>query len=166
MNDLTNLGETLQSIRVKRIWGTEIWLCNTDQYCAKFLDIYSDMMPIHLHPKKDETMINLSKYPVYVWLEANVEDAKPVPKLIKLNPQDSVFIENNTWHTIVTDAESNFVWLADRQRWNPLLHLNQSSCSLSSTAAKRQSINKNIQFPPVRILEVSTTHSDEDVVFR
>ena len=46
----------LQYPNVPKLWGTEIWLVNNDQYCAKFLIINPGYQcSLHMHPVKKET---------------------------------------------------------------------------------------------------------------
>ena len=47
--------------RVVKAWGEEIWLCNTELYCAKVLKLYPGWQcSLHRHKLKDETFLVLS----------------------------------------------------------------------------------------------------------
>ncbi|MDD5192596.1 MAG: cupin domain-containing protein [Candidatus Nanoarchaeia archaeon] len=41
---------------VKKIWGRELWIANTDKYCGKILEINKGFRSsMHYHKDKDET---------------------------------------------------------------------------------------------------------------
>lgn len=157
MNNTDHLGEALTSVTVKRVWGTEIWLANTKSYCAKYLDIYQDLMPVHYHPIKDETMINLSNRPLYVWFKYNTDEA--VARFIRLNPNDSIFIEHNTWHTILSCPP--YRQTPYDVRYEPAAHLCQGP-----EGPPPEEYAFGFLGAPLRVLEVSTSHKEDDVVFK
>lgn len=46
---------------VKKLWGVEYWIVNTDLYCLKYLKINPGFQSsIHAHKNKDETFIGIS----------------------------------------------------------------------------------------------------------
>ena len=52
---------------VKKIWGKELWICNTKLYCGKILELSKGYQcSVHRHLKKDETFYILAGE---VWLE-------------------------------------------------------------------------------------------------
>jgi len=52
--------ETMAFRRVDKTWGRELWLVNTDLYCAKILEVeHSKGGSYHEHRVKDETFIVL-----------------------------------------------------------------------------------------------------------
>lgn len=46
---------------VKKLWGVEYWILNTELYCLKYLKVIPGYQcSIHAHKKKDETFVGLS----------------------------------------------------------------------------------------------------------
>jgi len=46
---------------VRKVWGREVWLINTDKYCAKYLYLDSGYQSsLHRHLVKDETFLVLA----------------------------------------------------------------------------------------------------------
>jgi len=55
-----NLSDFKDYIHVPKVWGEEIWLTNSDKYCAKFLELSSGYQcSLHRHLIKDETFFVL-----------------------------------------------------------------------------------------------------------
>lgn len=45
---------------VKKLWGFEQWLVNTELYCAKCLNLFAGFQSsLHFHPRKTETFMAL-----------------------------------------------------------------------------------------------------------
>jgi len=104
---------------VKKQWGLEVWLCNNEKYCAKFLILKPGYQcSLHAHRYKDETFIVLSG---------------------KVNLETLQFKENGEKTVNTLKAGNSYRILPD------LFH--RFSSKLGAL-----------------ILEVSTTHSDEDVI--
>lgn len=46
---------------VPKVWGSELWIANTDRYCGKILTLNRGWQcSLHKHPIKDETFFVLS----------------------------------------------------------------------------------------------------------
>lgn len=60
-----------KSKKVKKLWGSEEWLANTDKYCGKILRLLPGFScSYHFHKNKDETFYVLSGL-IYLNLEGN-----------------------------------------------------------------------------------------------
>ena len=47
--------------KVEKVWGSELWLCNTPKYCGKILELKGGWRcSLHSHAEKDETFFILS----------------------------------------------------------------------------------------------------------
>ncbi len=76
-------------IKVKKVWGSEDWLVNTEKYCSKFLNLEKGYRcSMHYHKNKDETFYILKGK---VLMEVNGDY-----KIMK--PNDSVRIFPNIKH--------------------------------------------------------------------
>ena len=85
------------SRRVDKTWGYELWLVNTDKYCAKFLHLAPGYQcSLHRHPVKDETFLVLKGCCV---VEAGAE-------MRELITGDRQHIAPGTWHRFSNHAET------------------------------------------------------------
>lgn len=103
---------------VEKLWGSEDWICNTDKYCAKFLNLKRGFAcSLHYHKEKDETF----------------------------------YVLEGTVHLTTPDIDGRTIGVlmqaGDSIRIKPL------------TPHRFTSIT-----PTAKILEVSTTHKDEDTI--
>ena len=74
---------------VKKVWGEEKWIVNTDKYCGKLLYLKEGYRcSRHYHIHKDETFYLLKGRVLF-----ELNDNK-----FELNEGDSVRIKPNTWH--------------------------------------------------------------------
>jgi len=107
---------------VKKLWGREEWLVNTDLYCSKFLYLNKGYQcSLHFHKFKDETF--------YI-LEGEI--------LLELAKNKMLNLE---------DADIEVYRLKKGQQINICTFQPHRFRAITNTA---------------KILEVSTTHSDED----
>lgn len=114
-----NIKDFDQYKKVTKVWGTEIWLTNTNDYCAKFLLISPGYKcSLHCHRIKKETFFVLEG-------QAKIKLIHPYNGSTEqlYNPGDYIELSPSTYHSF-------------------------------------QSAN----YQPVLLLEVSTRHSDADVV--
>lgn len=91
---------------VQKVWGSEIWMANTDLYCGKLLELKKGKRcSFHYHKKKDETFYLLSGK-VLIELE-DFESLMIVGDCVRIKPrikhrfsglEDSVIIETSTHH--------------------------------------------------------------------
>ena len=82
---------------VEKVWGSELWLANTEKYCGKILTLKKDYRcSLHMHKIKDETFYILDGE---VLMEVN-------NKIQKMRSGDVVHIPTNTYHrfTGITDS--------------------------------------------------------------
>mgnify|MGYP000557139857 CR=1 FL=1 len=83
--------------RVKKVWGQELWIVNTDKYCGKILQLKEGhRSSLHMHRKKDETFYILGGK---VLFELD-------RKRMILRDGDVIRIRPGSWHrfTGLTDA--------------------------------------------------------------
>jgi mannose-6-phosphate isomerase-like protein (cupin superfamily) len=74
---------------VEKMWGTETYLTNTDQYCCKRLHVYDGYVcSRHRHLIKTETFIIESGSG---WIEVNA-------RMYKVTVGDHLHIPAGTWH--------------------------------------------------------------------
>lgn len=79
--------------QVPKVWGREIWLCNTPLYCAKLLVLAPGWQcSLHRHLIKDETFFMLEGDGVYVTCGASGA------KVNALLPGDSFHVPPGLWH--------------------------------------------------------------------
>lgn len=85
---------------VKKIWGREHWICNTNLYCGKILELKKMFQcSIHRHLKKDETFYLLDGD---AWLELS-------EATIHLFPGNSVRIKPKAWHRFTGLEDSRII---------------------------------------------------------
>jgi len=91
---------------VKKIWGSEEWIVNTDKYCGKLLNLNRGYRcSMHHHKKKDETFYVL-RGKVLLEVEGknkimkvgDVQRILPLQKHRFTGMEDSVIIEFSTHH--------------------------------------------------------------------
>lgn len=81
---------------VPKVWGTEVWLCNTALYCSKLLLLKEGMQcSMHMHPIKNETFIVLEGTPS---IETGGSAAEAMVAYRMLGPGDSVYIPTGLYH--------------------------------------------------------------------
>jgi len=91
---------------VKKIWGKEIWMANTDKYCGKLLKIEKGKRcSIHYHKIKDETFYILEGRvlmedgeEIRIMDKGDVLRLKPGTKHRFSGLKDSLIIEISTHH--------------------------------------------------------------------
>lgn len=80
---------------VEKVWGTETWIENSDNYCLKLLEIKPGFRcSLHRHLKKEETFWVVSGT---VELEQQIPFAKGISLRI-LVPQSKITLFPRTWH--------------------------------------------------------------------
>jgi mannose-6-phosphate isomerase-like protein (cupin superfamily) len=80
---------------VEKMWGTETYLTNTDQYCCKRLHVYDGYVcSRHRHLIKTETFIIESGSG---WIEVNA-------RMYKVTVGDHLHIPAGTWHRFWSDV--------------------------------------------------------------
>ena len=85
---------------VKKVWGKEIWIVNTDKYCGKILELKKNWRcSRHYHKKKDETFYILSGKVLF-----ELNDNKMI-----LEPGDSIRIKPNNWHRFTGLEDSKII---------------------------------------------------------
>ncbi len=88
---------------VKKVWGSERWLVNTDGYCGKVMTLKEHFRcSIHKHPLKDETFY-IAKGTVLVERGLDLDSMASYV----LSPGDHIRIVPGVWHrfTGLTDVE-------------------------------------------------------------
>ncbi|MBU2104686.1 MAG: cupin domain-containing protein [Nanoarchaeota archaeon] len=91
---------------VKKIWGKEIWMANTDKYCGKLLKIEKGKRcSIHYHKIKDETFYILEgrvlmevDNKIAIMEKGEVVRIVPLTKHRFSGLKDSIIIEISTHH--------------------------------------------------------------------
>jgi quercetin dioxygenase-like cupin family protein len=90
----------------KKVWGSEEWIANTDQYCGKILNLNKGYRcSIHYHKIKDETFyISEGKVLMEVGNELKIMKAGESQRIIPgtkhrfTGLEDSVIVEFSTHH--------------------------------------------------------------------
>jgi len=92
---------------VPKVWGSEIWLVNSDKYCAKYLNIKKGAQgSLHFHKEKEETFFCLSGC-VELYICGDVIRMIATSEPITIEPNDihsikgleeSVILEISTTH--------------------------------------------------------------------
>lgn len=92
---------------VEKAWGEEIWLVNSDRYCAKFLMLNKNAeSSYHMHKTKEETFISLKGY-VLLTVEVKTYILTPFTQPITIEAGDkhkflglseAVILEVSTHH--------------------------------------------------------------------
>ena len=74
---------------VEKVWGREIWIANTPDYCSKILEINKGFRcSMHHHKIKDETFYLIGGL---IFMEHNKEE-------MILTPEYCIRIKPNEWH--------------------------------------------------------------------
>lgn len=129
---------------VQKLWGSEDWLVNSNKYCAKFLNLnHGYECSVHYHAVKDETFYVLGGE-IELWVVTLVPYS---------NMQALCKKEEDSWYkNILAHKEEYLAKLkkitlghGDQYRLQPYI---AHKFTAKTFAAK--------------ILEVSTTHCDED----
>ena len=93
---------------VKKKWGKELWLVNTDKYCSKLLYLNRGAVSsLHSHPKKMETFYCLSgSVMLTIMGKREIMDGHTFPVTIEPGQvhqfegkEDSVLLEVSTTHS-------------------------------------------------------------------
>lgn len=102
---------------VKKVWGEERWIVNTDKYCGKFLILnkkgYSSY---HYHPVKEETFYILEGL-----VKMIIED-----QIIDLKPEDSVHLKPKTKHSFYGLKKSKILEISTYHSDNDVVRLRES----------------------------------------
>lgn len=89
---------------VAKEWGAEIWLCNTEKYCAKQLHVAPlSQCSLHRHLVKDETFIVVLGYP-----ELEIGDAT-----FEARPGETFRIEPGVWHRFTNRYAHTYVQMLE-----------------------------------------------------
>lgn len=83
-----------------KIWGAEHWICNTDKYCGKILELKKDYQcSYHHHKIKDETFYILEgKVRMIINRDVTIMEVG-----------DTVHIPPNTWHRFIGIEDSKIL---------------------------------------------------------
>lgn len=85
-----------QYIHVPKVWGQEIWLTNSDKYCAKFLILKDGFQcSLHRHLIKDETFFVMEGQ---VNLEVQTGTNQKFKQTIRLDAGDNYHIPVGVFH--------------------------------------------------------------------
>jgi D-lyxose ketol-isomerase len=88
-------------IEVEKLWGSETWLHNEEDYCAKLLWLYKGFQcSLHYHPVKRETFICVSgkvKLEVLPFYKKS-SDSFDVKRIIYLQPYQHFTLEPGIPH--------------------------------------------------------------------
>lgn len=131
---------------VKKVWGSEEWLVNTEKYCSKFLNLnHRCECSVHYHAYKDETF-----YILCGAVELYVVDLKKIipvafPILHPDEPKDYYREYLKRKEEILGSLKKVILKNGDQYRLRPF----EAHKFRSHTFA-------------AKILEVSTTHKEED----
>ena len=97
-------------IYVDKVWGSEVWMANTDLYCGKLLHLKKGKRcSIHYHKNKDETFYLYSgRILMELWKDNKFEERiMGKGEALRINPntkhrfsglEDSLIIEISTHH--------------------------------------------------------------------
>ncbi len=95
-----NLSKFIDYIRVPKIWGQEIWLTNSEKYCAKFLILKDGFQcSLHRHLVKDEQFFVLEGQ---VILEIQTGVDQKFKQSIRLDEGDNYHIPVGVFHRFST----------------------------------------------------------------
>jgi len=102
--------KTEKTIYVDKVWGSEVWMANTDMYCGKLLYLKKGKRSsIHYHKNKDETFyIHSGRVLMELWEDDKHENKiMEEGEVLRLRPntkhrfsglEDSLIIETSTHH--------------------------------------------------------------------
>lgn len=92
---------------VKKLWGVEFWIVNTECYCLKFLKVNPGFQcSIHAHAEKDETFVGVSGT---LKLNLHARDGALV-EVIGLDPGKRYRIGPQTYHSF---EAHNVTWVLE-----------------------------------------------------
>ena len=133
---------------VNKVWGSEDWLINNSMYCAKFLNLnYGYECSVHYHAIKDETFYILAGQ-----VELYIVDLRtlinPLPFLPLLQDE-----EPKNYHQMILPKKDSILNKLDKIILN-----NGDQYRLSPFVAHKFRSSTS----GAKILEVSTTHFEED----
>lgn len=131
---------------VKKNWGSEEWLVNNEKYCAKFLNLIKGFQcSVHYHIAKDETFYVLAGTVLLTYV--NVKDYVGIVEPILSNGEQEYLVEviKGQKQKLLSNLKTVELVAGQSFRVPPFL------------AHKFTSLTDN-----AKILEVSTTHYDED----
>jgi D-lyxose ketol-isomerase len=130
--------------QVNKNWGSEDWLVNNEKYCAKFLNLnHGYQCSVHYHACKDETFYVLAGE-----VELYVVELLPYSRIYPLEQA-----EIDEWYKEILTRKEEI--LASMQKI--VLTHGQQYRLKPFTAHKFTSITSG-----AKILEISTTHYEED----
>lgn len=96
-----NLSDFKGYPEVSKAWGTEIWLTNRDEYCAKLMVLNGGFQcSLHRHLKKTETFFILQGL---VEVQIGIDGHKELK-----GPGDPIHIPVGTWHRFGDPSTSDF----------------------------------------------------------
>lgn len=88
----------------EKIWGKEIWIHNSNQYCGKILDFKANhYSSSHFHILKTETWFILSGHLILEYIENGIKKDKT------LLPNEIVHITPGTIHKITAIEDSKII---------------------------------------------------------
>jgi len=124
---------------VKKIWGSEDWLINNEKYCAKFLNLDKGYeCSLHYHCLKDEVFYVLAGEVELYYIDLMKNLREDLKHIILNGEVSSIFVPEENLNKII---------IKQSQQFRVRQHVAHKFRSLTFAS---------------KILEVSTTHSDND----
>jgi mannose-6-phosphate isomerase-like protein (cupin superfamily) len=103
---------------VKKVWGNELWVCNTDLYCGKILYLKKDFhCSYHMHSKKDEHFF-VRKGKVLMEIEE---------RCLILKEGEAVHVPNNTYHRFTGLRDSEIIEFSTHHEDSDTIRLSKSA---------------------------------------
>lgn len=88
---------------VEKLWGQEIWVINTDNYCLKFMELKPQYhCSLHKHPIKTETFIVQQGEMLVEWQLPGEEGFS----FWMMKPGDALTLPAGTWHVFSNQSTS------------------------------------------------------------
>ncbi len=97
-----NISDFKEYIHVPKIWGVEIWLTNSDKYCAKFLILKDGYQcSLHRHLVKDETFFVIEGT---ITIEIQTGTSQKFKMAVILKPGENYHIPVGVFHRFSTQG--------------------------------------------------------------
>jgi D-lyxose ketol-isomerase len=115
---------------VRKTWGVEFWMTNSELYCLKFLKVIPGFQSsIHAHAIKDETFLGWSgmvQLNLYDSHGAELKDARGLPVVVPIYPGQQHRIKPETFHSFQAVNEAWILEISTRHSDKDVIRLQES----------------------------------------
>lgn len=117
LQEYIEVGHNEEPTLVKKDWGSELWLANSEKYCGKILRLKKGYQcSLHMHPQKDE-IIMLIKGEILM---------EYCNKKIKMFPGEYLHIRPGEFHRFAGLEDSEMIEFSSYHKDEDVVRLSQS----------------------------------------